>query len=92
MSTPETFLKELYQELSLGFKRDYKQVVSEIETFERIFKDKKWKPETKKKAKDILVLLYKQRDNYAAKAKHYRALYNTPEGASRSIGWRKSRT
>ena len=92
MSTPETFLKELYQELALGFKRDYEEILEYIKTLEGIFKDKKWKPETKIEAKEILILLYKERDEYGEKAKHYRALYREPEGCKRIIKWRKGRT
>lgn len=91
MNEPELFLKNLYQELALGFKRDYEDVVRYIKTFEEIFKEKKWKPETRVLAKEILKDLYTERNKNAAKAKHYRKMYHNPEGCQRIIGWGKSR-
>ena len=80
-----------YLALAIEFKAIYQQIKKEIETFENIFKNKQWKPETRKHAKLTLKLLYKERDDNAAKAEHYREIYLSTKGTKRTLGWGKSR-
>jgi hypothetical protein len=81
-------VKSVYKDLALGFRKDYEQAVSEIETFEIIFKDKRFSKETKDKAREILTILYEQRDEYGQKAEQYRTLYNASKIGKRVITWR----
>lgn len=85
-------MKESYGDLALGFKRLYEQTISEIKTFEHIFKNKELSQSIRNGYKDLLKILYKERDENAKRAEHYRTLYKTPEKCKRSIGWGKDRT
>lgn len=81
-----------YLALAIEFKAMYQQIKKEIKTFEHIFKDKQWKPETRRVAKLTLKLLYKERDENAAKAEHYREIYLSTQRTKRTLGWGKDRT
>jgi len=89
---PEEFPKNLYKELALGFKKDYDDVKKEIETFESIFRDKRFGQKTKQKAVEVLKILYQDRDDYEKTAKHYRKSYQGTAGCKRVLGWCKDRT
>ncbi len=90
MSEPKTFMQEVYKELALAFRQNYEQNLKEIETFEGIFKDKKLSKETRDLVKDILNVLYSERDKNGNKAEQYRKIYNAVEGCPAVITWCKS--
>jgi hypothetical protein len=90
MRAPETYPKEIYLDLALGFKKAYEQNKREIETFEHIFLNKALTKKCRDSFKDLLKIIYKERDDNARNAKYYRALYNSPEGRKRVITWCKA--
>ncbi len=85
-------MKEAYKDLALGFKQLYEQDIKEIVFFEHIFKNKELSQTIRNGYKELLKILYKERDDNAKRAEYYRAIYKTPEKCKRSIGWSKNRT
>lgn len=79
-------MKQIFLEVAQEIELDLKEVISQIETFEDIYKTRK--NHTRQLAKDILIELYQERDSYANKAKFYRNLCERTENGRAVFAWR----
>jgi hypothetical protein len=68
-------MSEIYLAVSQEYEKDLLRVKEEISTFEDIYKTKTHSQENRQMTKGILKKLYKEKDDYARKAKFYRTLY-----------------